>query len=89
MDNLLPVKQVLLDILHKTNNKWVSEVVILQRSYTVQEFDPLLMCEYYSIDEVKNVIGNPNHDVTPVVDIRNYLRENNMSLSEELISYYN
>lgn len=80
--------EVLLDILHKTNNKWVSEVVILQRSYSVQDFDPLLMCEYYSIDEVKNVRGNPNHDVTPVVNIRDYLRENNMSLSEELISYY-
>ena len=80
--------EVLLDILHKTGNIWISEVVILTRSFTVQEFDPLLKAEYYSLDDIKCVESNPKHDVKPVIDINKYLSENNMSLSEELIEYY-
>ena len=80
--------EVLLDMLHKVGKHWISDVVILERSCCVLDFDPLLMCEYYYIDEVKNVKSNSNYEVQPVIDIRKYLTDNNMNLSEELINYY-
>ena len=52
------------------------------------EYEPL-ECEYFSLDEIKKVEGNPNHEVSPVINIESYLAKNNMSLTPELIQYYN
>ena len=80
--------EVLLDLLNKAGYNWITEVIILKRCCYILEFEPLLECEYFSLDEIKHVEGNPNHAVNPVVSIRDYLKKNNMTLSPELINYY-
>ena len=80
--------EVLLDLLNKAGYNWITEVIILKRCCYILEFEPLLECEYFSLDEIKHVEGNPNHAVNPAVSIRDYLKKNNMTLSPELINYY-
>ena len=80
--------EVLLDLLNKAGHTWITEVIILKRSCSLIDYEPLLECEYFSIDEIKQIEGNPNHEVNPVISIEDYLNLNNMSLSPELIKYY-
>ena len=81
--------EVLLDLLKKAGYYWITEVIIFRRSTSLLEYEPLLECEYFSLDEIKKVEGNPNHEVSPVINIESYLAKNNMSLTPELIQYYN
>ena len=80
--------EVLLDLLNKAGYSWITEVIIFKRSFSIINYEPLLECEYFSLDEIKTVEGNPNHEVNPVISIDEYLEKNNTVLTKELIEYY-
>ena len=80
--------EILAEILQKSGVSFVKKITILKCYGELSDFDPLLESIYSSTDEVKKAEINPEHTIQNIDNLREYIRENNIQLSEELIEYY-
>lgn len=80
--------EILGEILSKSGISFIKKITILKCYQDISEFDPLLESIYDTLDEVKRIELNPEHTIQKIDNLREYIRQNNIQLSEELIEYY-
>ena len=80
--------EILLEILEKCSVNLIKKITILKCSEECFEYDPLLESTYNSLDEIKIGIINPEHTVQKIDNLGDYIRDNNIQMSDELIEYY-
>lgn len=81
--------EIVSNILKNYGVKNIINITILKCfNYNYSNYDPLLEAIYESINEVKQVTINEKYQIKDIPDLDLYIKENNITLSDELKEFY-